>query len=140
MEFCIHSFYAECVRLQIKGMFECHWIVLITSMQTGKLTWMTHSMKTQKTKFFDRSCGWDGKQRLGKRMVYNMIIHIVKLSITEIDRCIWWLINRSDIDRTDRKKWNHFFYCHKFQWNFNSLDTHRKWLFFLDYCSQSSLS
>ena len=27
------------------------------------------------------------------------------------------------------KKMNYFYYWHNFEWNFNGLDTHRKWLF-----------
>ena len=33
--------------------------------------------------------------------------------------------------KTKRKNWIIFHYCHKFRWNFNGLDTHRKWLFSL---------
>ena len=43
---------------------------------------------------------------------------------------VWLKSNLAKLyDSVLNKKTEPFYYCHKFQWNFTGLDTHREWLF-----------
>ena len=40
----------------------------------------------------------------------------------------WYAIKHQNEPRTDDEKSELFYFCHKFYYNFNGWDTHRKWL------------